>query len=251
MTSLSLAAAMLVVASGCSEREPQEPEPERVKPDLGLLTTLPIYWNETADVGELLSDTGDPPWPRAVLEDRFDLVPLDSLAGENGLASVDMVLLAQPRALSAEENVALDQWVRAGGQAVVFADPLLTAHSRFGLGDRRRPQGVALLSPILARWGLELTFDPEQGEEERTIDYRDIAIPAHLAGRLEVAAGREECRLASDGFVARCAIGSGRVTVFADAALFEDHEGHTDSSRMNALGALASGWREDIGSAGE
>lgn len=49
------------------------------------------------------------------------------------------------------ENVALDDWVRAGGARALFADPLLTFNSRFSIGDRRRPQDVATLSPILTR----------------------------------------------------------------------------------------------------
>lgn len=245
-----LAAAILFAAAGCGEPGRQE-QPYAEKPELGLLTTLPIYWNETAELGEMLSDNSELPWPRAVLEKQFELVPLDSLAGESGLASVDMLLLVQPRALSAEENVALDEWVRAGGRAVIFADPLLTAHSRFGLGDRRRPQGVVLLSPILARWGLELTFDPEQEDNERLIEYDGIAIPVQLAGRLEVAEGREECRLESDGFLAHCTIGSGGVTVIADAALFDGHEGHAGPAHEHALGALASSWRKHFGNAGE
>ena len=49
--------------------------------------------------------------------------------------------------------------MRGGGRVLLFADPMLTRHSAFALGDRRRPQDVVLLSPILARWRLELQFD--------------------------------------------------------------------------------------------
>ena len=65
-------------------------------------------------------------------------------------------MMIQPRPLSPQENVALDNWVAAGGRLLLFADPALTEDSAFAIGDRRRPQDVVLLSPILARWGLEL-----------------------------------------------------------------------------------------------
>ena len=55
-----LLAGSLLLAAGCGERATSAVE-EVDRPELGLLTTLPIYWNETAELGEMLSDVGPPP----------------------------------------------------------------------------------------------------------------------------------------------------------------------------------------------
>ncbi|RXZ64043.1 ABC transporter [Pelagerythrobacter rhizovicinus] len=216
----------------------------RPKPVLGLFTTLPIYWAEAADMSEMISGGGHPGWVRGALEKRFELLPLDTLAPpERGaardLGDIDILLLAQPRALSPQENVALDEWVRAGGHVLVFADPMLTAHSRFAIGDRRRPQDVALLSPILARWGLEMRFDPEQEGGERLITTDLAPLPVHLAGTLHPIDGyptrTENCWIAYDRLFAQCAIGDGEATIVADAAVFEEAEGERRKMRADAL----------------
>lgn len=219
----------------------------RPKPTLGLFTTLPIYWAESDGVSDMLVRQPHTGWVRGALERRFELVPLDTLAAPEGSASlalddVDLALLAQPRALSPQENVALDEWVRAGGHALVFADPLLTSESRFAIGDRRRPQDVILLSPILARWGLELQFDPEQERGERTIATDLVALPVHLAGTLnrieDGGTGAGACWIAYDRLFAQCAIGRGKATIVADAALFEEAEGAARDTRQDALAWL-------------
>lgn len=211
----------------------------RAKPTLGLFTTLPIYWAEAGEMSEMLSGQTRTGWARGELERRFDLMPLDTLAapeqgGDPSLADFEYLLLAQPRALSPAENVALDDWVRAGGRALVFADPLLTVESRFPIGDRRRPQDVALLSPILARWGLEMRFDPAQGAGERTIATDLAPLPVNLSGTLHPLEGapttQEDCWIAYERVFARCSVGEGEVTVIADAALFE--EGGEEDRRM-------------------
>ena len=88
------------------------------------------------------------------------------------LSHVTRLLLAQPRALSGPENVALDAWVRGGGHLLLFADPMMTGESRFGIGDRQRPQDVILLSPILNRWCRDPQFDQNQPQWP---DLRELA----------------------------------------------------------------------------
>lgn len=192
-----------------------EPKP------LGLLTSLPIYWSESASIAETL-EGGETHWVRRQLEEDFRLVPLDTLE-EGELDGIERLVLAQPRALTPAENVALDAWVRAGGRLLLFADPMLTEHSRFSIGDRRRPQDVVLLSPILSHWGLDLQFDPEQGEDESTVLFQGQSIPVRLAGKLALrpsnAAG--ECVLAAEATIATCRLGNGEVVVIADAAVLE------------------------------
>lgn len=192
------------------------------KATLGLFTSLPIYWSENGSVNEALDGGGDRHWVRAALEKTHHLVPLDTLDGGE-ISRIDRLLMAQPRALAPAENVALDHWVRQGGLLLLFADPLLTEDLRFALGDKRRPQDVVLLSPILRRWGLELTFDEDQPQNERTVASAAVSLPVHFAGRLvAVTPGAPaRCAITADQLVADCRIGAGRALVLADAALLD------------------------------
>lgn len=188
------------------------------RPALVLFTSLPILWGEAPSVSAMLATAQPDHWAREVLDAQFTVTPRDTLmlpAGETRL------IMAQPRPLSPQENVALDTWVRGGGRVLLFADPMLTYESAFPLGDRRRPQDVALLSPILARWGLELRFDDAQPGGEREIAGTDF--PVNLAGTLATVSGghRSTCRIEQAGLVATCAIGRGAALIVADAALLE------------------------------
>jgi len=215
---------------------------------LGLMTTLPIYWGEAAGMDELIAGTAEPHWARGALEREYELIPLDSLSGADGLARADgarqgrvrHLLLAQPRALSGSENVALDDWVRGGGRLLLFADPMLTSHSQFSIGDRRRPQDVIFLSPILSRWGLSLQFDEDQEIGERVETLGDTALPVDLAGRFTIAEtapdAAAKCELLASGIAADCVIGAGRALIIADAALLDQES--DGSIRENTLKAL-------------
>jgi hypothetical protein len=222
--SLTLAAALLCLASAChADEAPAASADER--PELGIMGTIPIYWGESGGFGDVLSGGGDAHWARAQLEADYQLEPLDTLDAAS-LAKLDFLLLAQPRALSPAENVALDDWVRAGGKVILFADPLLTGESRFAVGDRRRPQDVILLSPILTRWGLSLSFDEEQDAGYRSVPAPGEAIPVNLPGRLAVGEGEGDCRLIAEDVLASCRIGEGTAVVLADAALLDLHQPH-------------------------
>jgi hypothetical protein len=205
-------------------RHETPPAQPRERAPLGLFTTLPIFWGETANITETISGKVPPHWARAAIERQYRLTPLDVLTVQS-LAPFSDLLLAQPRALAPEENVALDNWLTAGGRLLLFADPLLTSDSRFALGDPRRPADTALLSPILTHWGVELTFDPAQDAARHPVDVFGNTVPFEMAGRLVLLApgpdGSPECKLADGGVAAECRIGSGRVLVVADAALLD------------------------------
>ena len=218
-----------------SQSPPSEPPSEaQARPVLGLMGTIPIYWGESAGVEDLLGDESEGHWARARLEARFDLRPLATLTEEN-LAGLDSLLLAQPRGLTPAENVALDAWVRDGGRLLLFADPMLTGHSRFGIGDRRRPQDVILLSPILDRWGLNLQFDSDQQPGTATREIAGQAVPVNLAGRFAPPV-QGDCTTQAEDVLAVCTIGEGRAVVLADAALLDLHE--PDPRAAPALDAL-------------
>lgn len=197
----------------------QSPQPT-VLPELGLMGTIPIYWGEAGKVEEVVAGQGQTHWVRARLESGYTLRPLDVLTAES-LANLDFLLLAQPRVLGPAENVALDAWVRAGGRLLLFADPMLTGETRFAIGDRRRPQDVILLSPILRRWGLELQFDVDRPEGTATVSAEGVAIPVNRPGSFVVRAGEDDCAVMAGGVLAACRIGEGDALVLADAAVLD------------------------------
>ncbi len=210
---------------------------EDARPELGLFTTLPVYWPEAPTITAVLDADVEPHWARQLLERTYQLVPLDTLS-EKALAGIDRVLIAQPRPFAPAENVALDDWVRAGGRALILADPMLAQHSIYPIGDKRRAQDVVLISPILARWGLALQYDEAQPEGRRLIEEGGAAIPVERAGSL-VATGtghESECEISHDGLIATCRIGAGWVKIVADADVLDSEP---EGEAIRAFGALA------------
>ena len=208
-------------------------------PPIGLFTSLPILWQEAGDVRDLLRSDVPPHWARRVIAAQGHLQPLDTLAGKDGKLPMPpraLLVMAQPRALAPSENVALDDWVRGGGRVLLFADPMLTADSAFAFGDKRRPQEVALLSPILRRWGLELQFDEQQALGEREIPLFGSTVPVNLPGRF--AATCQRCLSEGDGLAVHCRIGRGEVLAMADAALLEEGNATDTVNREKALAEL-------------
>lgn len=215
------------------------PETPAQRPPLGLFTSLPIWWSEAPNIAAQIAAPEKPHWARAVLEARHRVVLLDTLLQPTGIRDL---IVAQPRPLAAEENVALDSWVRGGGHLLLFADPLLTWESRFALGDRRRPQGTVLLGPILAHWGLALRFDAEQ-QLDQLEELREIAgtgLPVRLGGEFAgLPGGSGDCRIMQAGLIAECRIGKGRALIVADSAVLEPSEQAAGRvRRLRALRAL-------------
>ena len=207
---------------------------------IGLFTSLPILWPEADGVAAVLRHDAPAHWALATIRRHGSVLPLDRLASDGGaqpLGGLDMIVIAQPRPLAPDENVAFDQWVRAGGRVLLFADPMLTIHSRFPLGDPRRPQDTVLLSPILTRWGLRLESDELQPIGERLADMAGGAAPINLAGRFVAADENGQCSVMSSGLVARCAVGKGLVLAIADAALL-DGVGDPSDDRSQVLDRL-------------
>ncbi|MBA4355260.1 MAG: ABC transporter [Novosphingobium sp.] len=200
---------------------------------IGLFTSLPILWSEQADLRKVLAAPESAHWVKTEFERHGTVIALDTLLD---LARFDRLVVAQPRPLSPDENVALDRWVRAGGRLLLFADPMLTEESAFALGDRRRPQDVVLISPILGRWGLELRFDDQQPGGLR--ESAGEAMPVNLSGQLASRAGGVDsrCTIGPQALIARCKVGKGRVLIVADAALLESDSG--SEARQMRLGAL-------------
>ena len=200
---------------------------EEPRKELALMTSLPIYWGEGADFGTLVSGNDELPWVRVVLEKKYELQPLDTLTfeGDIDLGRFDRMIIAQPRAISPQDNVALDDWVNGGGRLLMVIDPLLTGDYSVPLGDPAHPMTIGLLPPVLERWGIGMTYDENQTFALQSIEAEGINIPFAMAGRVHLFDhGTGSCDLSHEGIVAQCVVGQGRVTLLADATLFELNE---------------------------
>src|SRR3546814_298959 len=150
-TVLPLAALLLVGALGWLWFAQSAPGS---RPQVAIMTSLPIYWSEGADVALIASGQGEMPWVRGALETRYRLKPVDTLGAGDGrdpLAGIERLMVVQPRALSPQDNLVLDRWVMAGGHLFMVLDPLLTGQYSVPLGDPRHPVAVGLIPPEIGR----------------------------------------------------------------------------------------------------
>lgn len=194
---------------------PDAPRRVVARPDLTLITALPIVWGE----GGAFDPASRPAAAYAALEREFRVRPIDHLDA-GSLAPARLLLVAQPRALAPLELVALDNWVRRGGRALVLADPLLSWPSALAPGDVRRPPATSRLGPLLDHWGLELQPPERLGPAAVRIGGREGARRLVLDAPGRFVARGPTCRAA--GWRAACALGSGRVELIADADLLRD-----------------------------
>ena len=209
-------------------------------PALGLMTSLPIYWNEGDAFAALGSEEHELPWVRRAIEQRYRISPLDSLSaaqelsGETSdpLQSIDHLAIIQPRGLSPSDNVALDDWVRGGGKLLLVLDPMLVGEYEVMLGDPRHPTVSAVIPPVVERWGYRITFDDAQSDKARLVTWDGLELPVVLAGAFVHAEPpdgvtlRKPQSLFADRALAHFPWGEGQVTILADAALFEPREGN-------------------------
>ncbi len=123
------------------------------KPVVGLITGLDM----NADASPMLRFGGGPqPWAIvAAIREVFDL---RVLAPNQGVIpkDVDILMVAHPLGLNDQALYAIDQFVMAGGRALVFVDPYSEVMAR---SQRRgQQQGVALASStmdkLLKAWGV-------------------------------------------------------------------------------------------------
>ena len=197
-----IAAAFLLLAS--CRQAPVPARSETGRPELFLLTALPIAWGEAFGL--------DPPRsPVMAALGRYYRVKLIDLPSQ--LPKGALLLAAQPRALPAEELVKLDQWVRDGGRLLLLADPMLEWPSNLPLGDPRRAPMAFADTGLLQHWGLRLDAPEQRGPFESRIGGR--AVLTTSPGTLLVQG--KDCHGRDNGLVAHCVVGRGRAVVIADA----------------------------------
>jgi hypothetical protein len=187
-------------------------------PTIGLMTSLPLRWQESVR-GKTFDLEAEPSAAFQRLQVKQGVRLLDNLANISGLK---ILVLAQPRALSPSEHVALDKWVRDGGRALILADPALTWESSYPMGDRRRPLFTSLLSPIFNHWGLQLELNMEAEGRDIVSGINGLKIRTQTIGiwsRTKTQAGQPECKITDGNVRADCRIGNGRAIMLADADL--------------------------------
>jgi hypothetical protein len=181
------------------------PRPPSQRPTLLLLTSLPLVFGEEFS----LEGGGSPVLKR--LESRYRVVPI-SVTDRVDLAKGKLLLIAQPRAQTAENLVTLDEWVRSGSRVLLLADPMLEWPSKRPLGDPLRPSPMFADTGLLQHWGLRLDAPDQRGPAERRLGSHQVVTisPGALHGT---------CTITSDQLAAQCSVGRGKATVVADADL--------------------------------
>lgn len=192
----------LLALVGCrSDAGEVQPKP---KSELYVLTSLPLLFDEGFGLEPAKGEAA------TFLRERYILKPIDL---PSQLPNGAVLLAAQPRALPAEELVALDGWVRNGGKLLLLADPLLEWPSERALGDRlRRPVSFADTG-LLANWGLRLDAPERRGPHRTPGDMGNV--DSLSPGRLVKIGG--ECSPDPDGITAHCQLGRGIAHIVADA----------------------------------
>lgn len=221
----TMTAAILLFVHQASSGQTRRPDvmSRTEKPlTVGVVTALPLFWPEGEAVGGIVNGAREGGMPPVTGHEAHAIDQVDALA----LRGMDALLIAQPRLFRPEELVAVDEWVRGGGRALIFADPLLVWPSDLPPGDPRRPPLTSLLDPLLAHWGLRL----EPVRTGRTGIDRKMLATGHVvmlaaASRFSPVAGgegRARCRLAERGLMALCRVGRGEARLVADADLLDD-----------------------------
>ena len=198
-------------------RETAGPTAER--PEVTVMTSLPIIWGEKSPF-----DPGSGPsasW--RALQQEFTLRPVDFLDSES-LSETRLMLIAQPRQLSPQELVRLDEWVRGGGRTLILADPALAWPSDMPPGDVRRGISTNMLTPLLSHWRIEVGETDKAVRTHRLGDRQLL-----LAGSAGLISRNPACRQEAS-FVLDCRIGRGRAIVVADADLLHDSTSIPDGS---------------------
>jgi hypothetical protein len=193
-----------------------------------LMSTIPLQWGE-AGVGEIAKGESRPDALFARLSENNLVTVIDDFQKLGGPQSA-VLLLVQPRALAPRELVELDAWIRAGGSALIFADPALDWPSELPLGDPRRPLFTSLLTPMFRHWGVELALPVSEEVEDRDTSFGEYPVAPRSAGVWSLAGDKPsaECKIREDQLVAFCKVGKGRALLVADVDMLHE-DSWTDS----------------------
>ncbi len=137
------------------------------QPKIGLITSLPVDGGMTPGMGGM-GGTPTPPWQ--IMDQMRDFFEVERLDAQIDAVpdDIDVLVLAQPDALSDSATYAIDQWVLRGGPVLVFADP--------NLESGNNPQGqmpggpdMTNLKKLLTAWGVTLDADVIAGDIQAAV----------------------------------------------------------------------------------
>ena len=133
------------------------------KPVVGLISGLQM----NADASPMMRFSGGPqPWAIiGAIRDSFALRTLDPRQGVIP-PSVDILLITHPLGLDEHALYAIDQFVMAGGRAMVFVDPYseVTARAQRGAGQQGLALASSTLDKLLNTWGVSVPTDHVIGD---------------------------------------------------------------------------------------
>ncbi|MEM8917844.1 MAG: DUF4350 domain-containing protein [Pseudomonadota bacterium] len=199
---------------------------DRIK--VSLMTSLPLVWTEGASMSDIIGGKAAPAPIFLHWQSRYDMRAVDSFE-DLETSGQDVVILAQPHAMDPADLKVLDNWVRAGGRAVVLTDPVLAWHSEYPLGDNRRPLVTGLLSPLLDHWGLELLAPEDDGEGAVNVQMEGLVLATSGIGTFRLK-DDSNCGLSAGRILAECQIGDGRAILLADADFLNAELWETESA---------------------
>lgn len=215
---------LLVACTGKESRSDRDLGPRSQRPELLLLTSLPLAFGESLSI----EAAGSP--VLEALEQRYRVRPIATVSADS-LKGAKLLLMAQPLAQPAEDLVALDAWVRGGGRLLLLADPLLEWADSRPLADPTRPPPMFMDTGLLGHWGLRLDAPERRGDREARLADRSITV--HSPGSLD-----GSCEVTADGLVAQCRIGEGKATIVADADFVDWSRPQGEAGRFALIAAL-------------
>lgn len=119
---------------------------QQESPVVGLVSSLPLKASPRMGSGRsqswLIVDQ---------IEKLFSVETIDPVEGQIP-DQVDVLMVVHPKSLSERMLYAIDQFVLAGGRALVFVDPYMEAEAR----GRGASQSRSDLAPLLDAWGVSL-----------------------------------------------------------------------------------------------
>lgn len=187
---------------------------------LVLMSSIDLQWGE-AEFGALAKGEAEPDPLFKRLSETHKIVAVDNVA-QLQASRAKVALLVQPRPFTPEDLVRLDQWVRAGGRLLFFADPALQWPSDLPIGDPARPLFTSMHSPLFAHWGIELVLpmeaEAESAEAVVQIGMQDVRVIS--AGQWQSNLTNDRvCRIGKTPLIAECRPGKGQAILVADADL--------------------------------
>ncbi|MGI9228441.1 MAG: Gldg family protein [Gammaproteobacteria bacterium] len=121
---------------------------------VGVISTLPLFGDDTGAVK---------PWTIVkVMRDFFEVRDLGTTVSRIA-AAVDVLMLVHPKGLTETTLYAIDQYLLAGGKAIIFIDPMAEADTEAAQPDPANPYVMpeigSDLQPLLETWGITMASD--------------------------------------------------------------------------------------------